>query len=419
MPCVIVALGSSFVLLLAARFLTALATGAFWAVANMVAARAAGPAASSRALGVVGSGAMLGNVVGVPLGAFAGQLTCWLAGTVLGARGLRRGLHAADRPLCPARWLRPPGGVDPVRAVRPAFRPPVAGAAGDLPALRLSRADGRAGRPARALRARRQPGADLWPSASQARPPPWGRIAGGVNQRTRVTVISDGAVGLLAVLAAKRLGAEQIILMGRHQARTGLGRKFGATDVVSARGEEGIAQVRELTGGHGTHVVLEAVGTMPAYQQAVGAVRPGGVISRVGVPQYEDAPIGFDSLFARNIRLAGGPAPARAYIEELMPGILGGTIEPGKVFDITSSSTASPTATRTWPIARASRSSSSPDLPDPERGRASPTLLSTIADTSIDAGPARLVRQVGQLRPLGVPGQGEQPERYQSTRRCR
>ncbi|MFD4877982.1 zinc-dependent alcohol dehydrogenase family protein [Streptomyces sp. NPDC058420] len=160
-------------------------------------------------------------------------------------------------------------------------------------------------------------------------------VAGGVNERTRVTVIGDGAVGLLGVLSAKRLGAEQIILMGRHQARTDLGREFGATDVISARGDEGIAQVRELTGGHGTHVVLECVGNMPAYQQANGIVRPGGVISRVGVPQYEEAPIGFGSLFRHNIRLAGGPAPVRAYIDELMPDILGGTIEPGKVFDAT------------------------------------------------------------------------------------
>lgn len=160
-------------------------------------------------------------------------------------------------------------------------------------------------------------------------------VAGGVDKRTSVTVIGDGAVGLLAVLSAKRLGAEQIILMGRHRARTDLGREFGATDVVSARGEEGIEAVRELTGGHGTHVVLEAVGHLPAYEQALGVVRPGGVISRVGVPQYEEAPIGFGSLFRHNIRLAGGPAPVRAYIEELMPDILDGTIEPGKVFDAT------------------------------------------------------------------------------------
>ncbi|CAL9331295.1 putative zinc-binding alcohol dehydrogenase [Streptomyces sp. enrichment culture] len=160
-------------------------------------------------------------------------------------------------------------------------------------------------------------------------------VAGGVDERTRVTVIGDGAVGLLAVLSAKRLGAEQIILMGRHEARTDLGRAFGATDVVSARGEEGVEAVRELTGGHGTHVVLEAVGHMSAYEQALGVVRPGGVISRVGVPQYEEAPIGFGSLFRHNIRLVGGPAPARAYIEELMPDILDGVIEPGKVFDAT------------------------------------------------------------------------------------
>ncbi|MEU6351415.1 alcohol dehydrogenase catalytic domain-containing protein [Streptomyces sp. NPDC047072] len=160
-------------------------------------------------------------------------------------------------------------------------------------------------------------------------------VAGGVSERTSVTVIGDGAVGLLGVLSARRLGAEQIILMGRHQARTDLGREFGATDVVSARGEEGIAQVRELTGGHGTHVVLECVGNLPAYEQSVGVVRPGGVISRVGVPQYEEAPIGFGSLFRHNIRLAGGPAPVRAYIEELLPEILSGAIEPGRVFDVT------------------------------------------------------------------------------------
>jgi len=93
--------------------------------------------------------------------------------------------------------------------------------------------------------------------------------------------------------------------------------------------------VRELTGGQGTHVVIDAVGAMPAYEQAFGVVRPGGVISRVGVPQYEDAPIGFGSLFRHNIRLAGGPAPVRAYIEELMPDILDGRIEPGKVLDVT------------------------------------------------------------------------------------
>jgi threonine dehydrogenase-like Zn-dependent dehydrogenase len=156
---------------------------------------------------------------------------------------------------------------------------------------------------------------------------------GRVNARTSVTVIGDGAVGLLAVLSAKQLGAERIILMGRHKVRTDLGVEFGATDVVAERGEEGIAKVRDLTGGDGTHVVLEAVGHMPAYEQAIGVVRGGGVISRVGVPQYDDAPVGFPSLFGPNITLTGGPAPARAYIEPLLPGVLEGKVDPGKVFD--------------------------------------------------------------------------------------
>jgi threonine dehydrogenase-like Zn-dependent dehydrogenase len=148
-----------------------------------------------------------------------------------------------------------------------------------------------------------------------------------------VTVIGDGAVGLMAVLSAKRLGAERIILMGRHTARTDLGREFGATDVVAERGDRGIATVRDLTDGDGTHVVIEAVGHLPAYQQAVGVVRAGGVISRVGVPQYEDAPIGFSSLFGPNVTLTGGPAPARAYIETLLPDVLNGHVNPGTVLD--------------------------------------------------------------------------------------
>ncbi len=160
-------------------------------------------------------------------------------------------------------------------------------------------------------------------------------IRAGVNADTTVTVIGDGAVGLLAVLSAHQLGAQQIILMGRHTARTDVGLEFGATHVVAERGEEGIAHVRELSGGYGTHAVLEAVGLMPAYQQAVGVVRPGGVISRVGAPQYEEAPIGFRSLFGKNAGLTGGPAPVRAYIETLLPGVLDGTVNPGRVFDQT------------------------------------------------------------------------------------
>lgn len=150
-----------------------------------------------------------------------------------------------------------------------------------------------------------------------------------------VTVIGDGAVGLLAVLSAKQMGAEHIILMGRHKARTDLGIKFGATDVVAERGDEGIEKVRELTGGSGSHAVLEAVGFMPAYEQALGVVRAGGVISRVGVPQYEEGPIGRRSLFGKNVTLTGGVAPVRAYIEQLLPAVLDGTVNPGLVFDKT------------------------------------------------------------------------------------
>jgi threonine dehydrogenase-like Zn-dependent dehydrogenase len=156
-----------------------------------------------------------------------------------------------------------------------------------------------------------------------------------VSAATTVTVIGDGAVGLMAVLSAKRLGAERIILMGRHAARTDLGVFFGATDVVAERGEEGIARVLELTKGDGTHAVLEAVGYRDAYDMAVGVVRAGGVISRVGVPQYDDAPIGRGSLFGRNITLTGGPAPVRSYIEQLLPDVLAGTVNPGLVFDKT------------------------------------------------------------------------------------
>ena len=159
-------------------------------------------------------------------------------------------------------------------------------------------------------------------------------VTAGVNPRTTVTVIGDGAVGLSAVLAAKRLGAERIILMGRHQQRTDLGREFGATDVVAERGEEGIERVRELTGGDGTHTVLECVGLEPAIETAFGVVRDGGVVSRVGAPQYTDVPMDFP-VFLRNITLTGGVAPARAYIEELLPDVLDGTVQPGRVFDRT------------------------------------------------------------------------------------
>ncbi|SDQ19603.1 zinc-binding dehydrogenase [Actinopolyspora saharensis] len=159
-------------------------------------------------------------------------------------------------------------------------------------------------------------------------------VQAGVGAGSAVTVIGDGAVGLSAVLAAKRLGAEQVLLMGRHTERTNLGREFGATDVVPERGDEGVARARELAGGDGTRTVLECIGTKPALETAFGAVRDGGVVSRVGAPQYAEGPIGFD-VFFRNITLTGGVAPARAYIEQLLPDVLESRIQPGRVFDRT------------------------------------------------------------------------------------
>ncbi len=159
-------------------------------------------------------------------------------------------------------------------------------------------------------------------------------VTAGVGQGASVTVIGDGAVGLSAVLAARRLGAERIILMGRHRDRTELGREYGATDIVAERDEEGIERVRELTGGDGTRTVLECVGTRQAIETAFAVARDGGTISRVGAPQYEEVPMGFGEFF-RNLTLTGGVAPARAYIEELLPEVLDGTLEPGRVFDRT------------------------------------------------------------------------------------
>lgn len=159
-------------------------------------------------------------------------------------------------------------------------------------------------------------------------------VTAGVAPGKTVTVIGDGAVGLCAVLAAKRLGAERVVLMGRHVARTDLGREFGADDVVPERGDEGIARVRELTGGRGTHTVLECVGTLPAFEMGLGVVRPGGALSRVGVPQYPQGPIG-RPVFTQNITITGGVAPARNYLPELLPDVLEGRYQPGRVFDRT------------------------------------------------------------------------------------
>ena len=148
----------------------------------------------------------------------------------------------------------------------------------------------------------------------------------------KVAVVGDGAVGLCGVMAAKRLGAEQIVIMGRHADRIALAREFGATDVVSERGAEAVERVKELTGGQGAHSVLECVGTEDAMRTAVEIARAGGAVGRVGVPHYEAIPAAEPAFFG-NITIGGGPAPARAYLEELLPDVLEGRIEPGRVFD--------------------------------------------------------------------------------------
>jgi threonine dehydrogenase-like Zn-dependent dehydrogenase len=153
-----------------------------------------------------------------------------------------------------------------------------------------------------------------------------------VSPGKTAAVVGDGAVGLCGVIAARRLGAEQIIILGRHPDRTALAQELGATDVVSERGEEAVERVRELTGGFGVHSILECVGTDQAMLTAIGIARPGGAVGRVGVPHYEEIPASLPAFY-NNVTIGGGPAPVRAYIEELLPDVLAGRIEPGRVFD--------------------------------------------------------------------------------------
>jgi threonine dehydrogenase-like Zn-dependent dehydrogenase len=147
-----------------------------------------------------------------------------------------------------------------------------------------------------------------------------------------VAVVGDGAVGLCGVIAARRLGAERILILGRHPDRISLARAFGATDVVSERGQAAVDRVMQLTDGLGAHSVLECVGLEEAMLTAASIARPGGAVGRVGVPQHAQIPAA-QPTFYRNITIAGGPAPVRAYMDELLPDVLDGEIEPGRVFD--------------------------------------------------------------------------------------
>ncbi|MFB8386025.1 zinc-dependent alcohol dehydrogenase family protein [Microbacterium sp. NPDC055910] len=158
-------------------------------------------------------------------------------------------------------------------------------------------------------------------------------VSAGVAPGDTVAVVGDGAVGLCAVIAAKRLGATTIIAMSRHPRRQELAREFGATHIVEERGDEGVSAVRALTEGIGADRVLECVGTKESMDQALRATRPGGMVGFVGVPNGgPELPI--THLFSRNVGVNGGVAPVRGYIEELLPDVRSGRIQPGRVFDL-------------------------------------------------------------------------------------
>ncbi|WP_217238176.1 zinc-dependent alcohol dehydrogenase family protein [Streptomyces sp. AC555_RSS877] len=161
----------------------------------------------------------------------------------------------------------------------------------------------------------------------------WAALAAEVKPGSTAVVVGDGAVGLCGVIAARELGAERIIAMSRHASRQKLALEFGATDIITERGDEGIARVKDLTGGIGADSVLECVGTPEAMRQALSSARPGGDVGFVGVPH--GVAIDGEELFHSHVGLRGGPAPVRRYLPELIDLVLSGRINPGKVFDLT------------------------------------------------------------------------------------
>ena len=208
-------------------------------------------------------------------------------------------------------------------------RQPVAGA--QAPLLRVPLADGTL------VAAPEVPSADLVPSmlaASDVLGTGWfAADAANVKPGSTVAVVGDGAVGLLAVLASKQMGAERIIVMSRHESRQRLARAFGATHIVPERGADGIARIKELTEGVGADSVLECVGLQESMQQAIGITRPGGYLSYVGVPH--GVQLDGQKLFFTHVRLHGGPAPVRRYLPRFIEMIAKRDIDPGKVFDLT------------------------------------------------------------------------------------
>ncbi|MGJ9412420.1 zinc-binding dehydrogenase [Aeromicrobium sp. CF4.19] len=167
---------------------------------------------------------------------------------------------------------------------------------------------------------------DVFPTGHHA------AVSAGVEAGSTVVVVGDGAVGLSGVLAAKRLGAATIVAMSRHEPRQEVARAFGADHVVATRGKEGAGEVKEILGGIGADSVLECVGTKDSMKQAFLSLRPGGTVGYVGMPHGVE--LNLPIMFATNSGLAGGVAPVRHYLDELLPDVLDGTIEPGRVFDL-------------------------------------------------------------------------------------
>ena len=158
-------------------------------------------------------------------------------------------------------------------------------------------------------------------------------VCANVQPGMTVAVVGDGAVGLLGVLSASRLGAERVIAMSRHEPRQKLARDFGATDIVTERGDEGVARVKDMTDGVGGDAVLECVGTGESMTQALRSTRPGGLVGYVGVPHGVD--LAGEELFYSHVGLRGGPAPVRRFLPELIDLVCNREIQPGKVFDLT------------------------------------------------------------------------------------
>lgn len=158
-------------------------------------------------------------------------------------------------------------------------------------------------------------------------------VSAGVPEGGTTVVVGDGAVGLCGVLAASVMGAEKVIAMSRHEARQKIATEFGATHIVAARGREGAAEVKEITGGVGADAVLECVGTDAAMGTAFAVARPGATVGFVGVPHGVELPVG--RMFQKNVGLRGGMAPVRRYLPELLDLVLSGRIDPGRVFDVT------------------------------------------------------------------------------------